>query len=241
MKSKYVAGILAIILGLVGMHKFYLNKISTGLIRFLLFFLFIYLGFSIGIKILFIISLIEGIKFFTMPDDKFNNEYNDEQSLFDKPRPWGGKQGRQMARPKDNPYKKTGIEKYKDYDYQGAIEDFNKALILEPEDNAIHFNLACAYSINEDSDKAFYHLNKAIDCGYNDMDKLKIHEALAYIRTLPEYDDWIKKTKSTETIKTQTKNDLPDLLEQVRQLNERREKGELDDEKFLKERKKLLG
>ena len=34
---------------------------------------------------------------------------------------------------------------------------------------------------------------------------------------------------------------MPDLLEQIRILNEKREKGELDDEKFFIERKKLLG
>ena len=31
-------------------------------------------------------------------------------------------------RPKNNPFKASGLSKYRDYDYEGAIEDFNKGL-----------------------------------------------------------------------------------------------------------------
>ncbi|MEL6843569.1 MAG: hypothetical protein AAFP02_10155, partial [Bacteroidota bacterium] len=35
------------------------------------------------------------------------------------------------SRPKANPFKVSGIKKYKDYDYEGAIEDFKKALSVD--------------------------------------------------------------------------------------------------------------
>jgi hypothetical protein len=59
---------------------------------------------------------------------------------------------------------------------------------------------------------------------------------------MPEYDQWIKKhDKTSEMKEAEEKKEMPDLLDQIRLLNERRENGELDDEKFLKERKKLMG
>ncbi|HMG16731.1 MAG TPA: NINE protein [Saprospiraceae bacterium] len=242
MKSKYVAGILSIFFGTLSIHKFYLNKRSIGFIRIILLLLFFYWDINIGIKILFFISLIEGIKLFSMSDENFDSEYNDEKTRFDKQRPWGEKNDLNQTRPKENPYKKTGIEKYKEYDYAGAIENFNKALVIEPFDNATHFNLACAYSVNEDADKAFYHLSKAIEYGYKDTEKLKTHEGLSFIRTMPEYQEWILKyINPTQIYEKESGEELPDLLDQIKILNERRERGELDEDKFLKERKKLLG
>ena len=242
MKNKFIAGILAIVFGLVGMHKFYLNNYASGFIRLVLLIMFSYLGIDIGIKILWIISLIEGIKLFSMQEDNFNSIYNDNQPVNNNQRPWGKQQKNPTITSKDNPYKKAGIEKYKDYDYQGAIEDFTKALVIEPYDNAIHFNIACAYSLNEDADKAFYHLTKAIEYGYSDFDKLKTHEGLAFIRTSSLFEAWLNKNTQDLTSKQkEVKEELPDLLEQIKTLNEKRERGELKEEEFLKERKKLMG
>ena len=61
------------------------------------------------------------------------------QNLNQKPRP----------RKRPNPYKKSGVEKYKEYEYEGAIEDFKKALEIDPKDIPTHFNIACAYSLTE--------------------------------------------------------------------------------------------
>ena len=65
-------------------------------------------------------------------------------------------------RNKPNPFKTSGIAKFKEYDYEGAISDFIKSLEIAPDDIATHFNLACSYSLTETPDKAFYHLDKAV-------------------------------------------------------------------------------
>ena len=65
-KSKVVAGLLAIFLGGIGIHKFYLGKVGWGII---------YLFFSwTGIPV--ILGLIEGIIYLTMTDTSFNAKYN---------------------------------------------------------------------------------------------------------------------------------------------------------------------
>ncbi len=71
MKNKTTAGLLAIFLGGIGMHKFYLNKGGQGL----LYLLFCWLYFIPAI-----IGFFEGIRYLTMSEESFNAEYNSNTS-----------------------------------------------------------------------------------------------------------------------------------------------------------------
>lgn len=66
MKSKSVAAILAIFVGGLGIHKFYLGKILPGIIYLVL----------CWTCIPAIIAFIEGIIFITMSESEFNRKYN---------------------------------------------------------------------------------------------------------------------------------------------------------------------
>ena len=65
-RTKVVAGILAILLGSFGVHKFYLGSIGLGIV----YVLFCWTGIPA------VIGLIEGIIYLTMTDDNFNRKYN---------------------------------------------------------------------------------------------------------------------------------------------------------------------
>lgn len=67
-RNKIVAGILAILLGGFGAHKFYLGKIGLGIL-YLLFF---------WTAIPAIVGIIEGVLYLVMSDDEFNRKYNAE-------------------------------------------------------------------------------------------------------------------------------------------------------------------
>ena len=70
MKNKVAAGVLAILLGGLGVHKFYLGKLGQGIL---------YLIFSwTGIPS--IIGLIEGILYLVQTDEEFNAKYNQSTS-----------------------------------------------------------------------------------------------------------------------------------------------------------------
>ncbi len=149
-------------------------------------------------------------------------------------------------RPRNNPYKESGIKKFKDYDYDGAIEDFLKALEVEDRDPAIHFNLACAYSLNEEVQKSFQHLDKAVILGFKDVKKIKEHDALAFLRVQPEFDAFeendFRLTKEVSAKKEKNLLDSkPGLLDQIKKLDELRRKGILNEEEYVLEKKKLLG
>ena len=144
---------------------------------------------------------------------------------------------------KDNPYKKSGMEKYKEYDYKGAIEDFEKALTINDQDIATHFNIACSYSIMEEKEKAFFHLSKAVELGYSDTEKIKTHDALAYLRIQDEFEGFVQngyKLKAGSGAQQEQLTANNDLLEQLNKLAELREKGLLTQEEFELQKKKLL-
>ncbi len=146
--------------------------------------------------------------------------------------------------PKNNPFKKSGIEKYADYDYDGAIADFKKALAIDASDIAVHFNLACAYSINEKPDESFFHLSKAVEYGFADFEKIQTHDALAYLRIQPEFEKFVKsgyKMGGMDLPKEKKSPENTDLLDQLNKLAELKEKGLLTEEEFVAQKRKLLG
>jgi len=95
---------------------------------------------------------------------------------------------RRPAAPNNSEFKKSGVEKYKEYDYKGAIEDFNKALEINPNDANAHFNIACAYSLTEKASKAFVHLDQAVANGYKNFETIETHDGLAYLRVQKKFE-----------------------------------------------------
>ncbi len=71
MKNKVAAGVLAILLGALGIHKFYLGYTKEGVIT-LLISLF---TFGIGATIMQVIGIIEGVTYLTKSDDEFEFIY----------------------------------------------------------------------------------------------------------------------------------------------------------------------
>ena len=133
-----------------------------------------------------VFAIVDAIAFLSMDNDEFNVKYNkryykaqrrektreqryDQRRERDRRRtsmeqrqrrPGETQRNRPSppARPRHNPYKPSGIRKFREFDYTGAIKDFEKALEISPNDVAVHFNLACAYSLTEKAEESFYHL-----------------------------------------------------------------------------------
>jgi tetratricopeptide (TPR) repeat protein len=131
--------------------------------------------------------------------------------------------------------KQSGLKKYKEYDYSGAIEDFGKALAADPKDVAVHWNLTCLYSLTEQKELAFYHLQKAVELGFIDFEKVKTHEALSFLRVQPEFD-----TFARSGFKMSEDMEHSDILQQLKDLSMRREKGLLTEKEFADMSKRLV-
>src|SRR5690606_36028946 len=88
--------------------------------------------------------------------------------------------------------KEAGIEKFKEYDIEGSIQDFKKILEFDPYHIAAHFNLACAYSQLEKPQKTMEHISIAVKAGFNDFERIKKHDKLAFARIQPEWEEFSK-------------------------------------------------
>lgn len=288
MKKKKTATILAFLTGVLGIHRFYLGQPGVGIVYLLLtvfslgiipFLLGIIDGFMFSTMKEEIFDLKYNRKEFKRGDRRFNREYTrdvnrrqredrymdrkrqrDREVL--KRRSESRKQPRRrptrVPTSRANPYKQSGVEKFKEYDYDGAITDFHKALEINAKDIATHFNLACAYSLNEKTKESLYHLKQAIEYGYDNFDNIRNHDALAFLRIQPEYEAFDQSgfkierqappTNRTQPQQKRTPSPAPEspepqednLLEQLKKLAELRQKGLLTSEQYAVEKRRLL-
>lgn len=265
MRNKTAAGLFALFLGWAGVHRFYLGQVGLGI-------LYIFMTiFSFGIITGFL-GLIDGIILLNMSEQDFDAKYNTPKGMVPPiynrrlqqkgypPVAAPRQQGRTSPMPQNmkipgravqNPYKVNGIKKYKDFDLDGAIEDFNKGLEIHPRDISLHFNLACAYSLTEQVDKAYIHIDRAVALGFTDFEKIKTHDDLAYVRIQDRFDEFqsnhyrlsVSESKEEQSTPAETPNEEPPmddvLLGQLKRLSELRDRGLLSEQEFSIEKRKL--
>lgn len=164
---------------------------------------------------------------------------------------------------KINNYRSEGIRRFKDFDYDGAIECFERVLDLDNKDVATHFNLACAHSLTEDAVASLEHLDLAVRNGFDNYQKIRNHDALAFVRIQSDFDAFVERgfrleeeqimntsmaqdnfvpsqPPQVEAPKPDLLQSQPDLLDQLQKLGDLKERGLLSDEEFTREKKKLL-
>ena len=274
MKKKNLAGLLALFFGVFGVHRFYLEQKGRGIAHLALFMLTVMSDEPQFLLISMLIAFIDCVVFWSMDRRRFDKKYNQEALAEQRPAPrrstreqyreeraerrrdrYARRQQRRERPAADrqhNPFKQSGIEKFKGYDYNGAIADFEKALEVRPDDLAVHFNLACAYSLTENADRAFHHLDRAVQLGFTDLDRIRTHDALAYLRVQPDYAAFERAgfrlppptTERPQPLGTPAPDLLqstPDLLDQLQKLGDLRERGLLTEEEFTTQKRKLLG
>ena len=277
MKDKNLAAVLAFLGGSFGLHRFYLGQTGYGILYILLFWLSWFLG------------IIDAIRFLSMDQRAFDLKYNQDVFTYRNPgsQPTNSRQQRHAERERrraerernrrrpsnapafDRAFPKTpapgtaereaGVKYFKDFEYDRAILAFNRALELNPRDMASHWNIACAYSCEEDAEKAFHHLDRAVALGFKDTDRIRRHDALAYLRIQPEFRNFADNgfrltadrsaeeevtnaappTETNETARPAAGNG--DLLDQLQRLANLREKGLLTEREFVAQKKRLLG
>lgn len=276
MKDKNTAGVLALFLGWAGIHRFYLGQVGLGIFYCIL--MMTGISFVLGLIDAVAFFLMDEIQF----DRKYNRSgrWDRRRTDFDREaydrrrdhkdqryqdwrqrqemrrQDWENRPRTASSRPagKSNPFKQSGILKYKEYDYKGAIEDFEKALKVDERDIALHFNLACAYSLEENIEKTLYHLDKAVGYGFKDFDRIRKHDAFAFLRVqdaylpfeanqfrIPAQTTAGTNEKTVEVEEADLLSTQPDLLDQIKKLGDLREKGLLTEEEFAEQKRKLLG
>lgn len=146
---------------------------------------------------------------------------------------------------RNNPFRKSAATKYKEYDLEGALEDYAQAEEINEHDKQSLFNMACIYSLMEETDKSFMYLERAVKAGYKDIEKIDTVDELAFLRIQPEFDAFkqngfvFNRQQSVAPPKDDLlQNDV--LLSQLNKLQELRSRGLLSEKEFAYEKNKLL-
>lgn len=211
MKKKWIAVFMAVFFGGFGVHRFYLRQPEMGMIYLAIHIWVRFISFF-SIPIAQILGWIDAYRYMMMDETEFDRKYNSYnfRDRYGKRREAPAKtQGRYIiiegeeSKEKNKPIKnynkfkesiqsqgfnKSGVAKLREFNIEGAIQDFNKAIEMDPNDKFVHFNLACAYSIDEQTLNAFKHLDLAVERGFKEWGKIETHDALAYVRINPAFD-----------------------------------------------------
>jgi len=264
-RSRITAAILALFGGSIGLHKFYLKDIGTGIFYI---FLTMFIASAIKFPITFLLGVMDAFKLFTMSESQFDAKYNSGA----RPQRRRGRRVRRTeptrttrtrrqsdvvrerqrsqidritSKKRANPFIKSGDEKYKDYDFEGAIMDYKQALEISPENAALHYNMAATHSLLEQKEKSYHHIEKAIEYGFKDKDRILKKDAFAFLRIQSDFDDFkangfrVTRHKSIKAPKDDLlQDDL--LLSQLNKLKDLRTRGLLSEKEFNFEKEKLL-
>jgi len=260
-KSKTTAAILALLGGVIGMHKFYLDDPGSGIFYTIL---SIFTSSIFFMPIGAMLGVLDAVRLFSMSTAKFDARYNKgartqrgRQQVRSNPRretrpnrevtsQRARYQYEQSSKPRANPFRKSADQKFKEYDLEGALEDYEKSSEISAPDKEMYFNLACIYSLMEKPSDSLINLEKAIDMGYKNLEKIKTIDELAYLRIQPEYEAFVnnnyKITEATKAIKPPEDDLLQDdlLLSQLNKLKELRSRGLLSEKEYSYEKEKLM-
>lgn len=263
MKNKTVAGTLALMLGIFGVHRFYLGKKTQGILHMLLFFFTLMITIEEDAPLIMvpaILGFVDAVLFFVMPQTEFDAKYNVRPAYAYEQSPNTTRRQppryphppQQSVVQRRDPHRRLGIERFRNNDFLGAVEAFQTALSNDYDNPSTHFNLACSYAMLELPEDAFFHLEKAVAFGFDDFHKIDNHHALAFLRNRPEYAGFVANNyqipaglpaHSEDLLAEkpdQTPNETVDVLDQLFQLGDLREKGLLTEEEFTQQKRKLL-
>lgn len=245
MKNRYVAVFFAFFGGILGLHKMYLRGFNAGSGRLVFFFLALFLRWPIVLVILAVVAIVEGILMAGMDPAAFDAKYNKGQPAGSMPDKTSRKAGRPAARPvaifsRASKWIKSGTKKFREMDMQGALADFLQALERAPANPVVHFNLACTYSMLEDVERGFYHLEQAVACGFRETEKIAGHDSLAFLRIQPGFAAFVAAGyKRTDAPALQAGDD-GSLLDSLRRITEARQRGEISEADFAALKEKLM-
>lgn len=273
MKSKVVAAVLAWFLGGFGVHRFYLGQVGKGLLYLLFCWTFIPFFVAFIDFIIFLTMSEKNFNFKYNQDfiqqlypqqpaptviinqngqtmNQFGPQAQQQPSQQPRPQPRAQHQRQQPAprpRPaakKQDPFEVSGNEKYQDYDFDGAIRDYLRSLNVRSQNPNVHFKLACLYSVMEQTDSAFFHLEKAVEQGFYDFEKIQSHDHLAFLRSQQPTFDLFVSNRYRVNSTAEEPEDVLELSEekitQLERLAKMRDAGLLTDDEFRTQKVKLL-
>jgi len=129
----------------------------------------------------------------------------------------------------------SGMKKYNEKNYEGAIQDFQEIVMQPPAPNS-HFYLARLYSLLKKRDEAYKHLSKAIEQGFEDFHLITSSSDLAFLRDQADFKEFAMNGYKFTSSKTES----DDVISKLEKLGKLKKDGILTEKEFEEQKKKLL-
>jgi len=128
------------------------------------------------------------------------------------------------------------IKKFKRKEYDEAINILEEALSIDPNEKQTHYNLSSIYSITEQKEKSFFHLEKAVELGYKNFSKISTSIDFKWLKEQSEFEDFMKNGYKFKNIHTNQNS----YLDELKKLAELKTNGIIDETEFEKQKEKIL-
>jgi len=146
----------------------------------------------------------------------------------------------EIARPDVNKLSSMGVTFLHRGQYAQALELFKKAYSLDKTNQTICFNLGVTYSLMKNAEEAFFYLQKAIENGYNDFEKIKSSDHLHYVQQHPSFPAFVAAGFKLVHNSMPGGSTIPDRFQAIEKLADLKNKGLLSSEEFEDQKKKIL-
>lgn len=258
-RKKSVAALLALLMGFLGVHQFYLGKRLLGLLTAGLFAFLMIVSINEGqplVLFMLLLSLVEAVLLFVMPQKDFDQKYNQGQSSVKGKK--GSKKEKMIKRVSDTMgnskaraggMMSQGFSNFRAGQYALAKRNFEDVLQFDYQDEQAHFMLACCYSLERKADQAYLHLASAVDFGFQEFEEIYANPTLQWLRNQPDFEAFVENGyRKPNYISPPIEDDLlsssplhtRDILEQISDLGELMERGEITRDEFEKQKRNLL-
>ena len=77
--------------------------------------------------------------------------------------------------------------------YEKGLQADLRLVALRPDDDIVHYNLACDYSLLQNADTSLRHLERSIELGYDDFEYMNEDPDLAFTRKDKRYKEMVLK------------------------------------------------
>ena len=138
------------------------------------------------------------------------------------------------------------INLYNANDYDAALSLLNRAATMQPFNNKLYYNMVCIYSSKQDIDNCLIYMQRAIESGYTDFNKINSYANLAWMRNHEKYKIFASNGYRVASVKTEpvpiqgNKSFDHNKIEALEKLAGLKERGIITDEEFAEQKKKIL-
>jgi class 3 adenylate cyclase/TM2 domain-containing membrane protein YozV len=259
-RKRMRAAFLAFLLGVFGVHRFYLGQRGIGLAHIITAIIGIIAGVWFLIAIPAIIGFVDAVTFAAMSKPDFDLKYNTEKirkSRFEKKSKTTRTKRSSKFVPKAKPdvaysspmtLEEKAQKALRIGEFDIAVDSYLELLDKDPTNPDLHYQLASSYSMKQDAKKGFFHLSKAVEMGFKGFQRIKNHYTLAFLRSRNDFKSFeengyrlIKMLPSPqETLLDTERPLLLNKLEKIEELGELLYRGDISEEEFTIQKRELL-